>query len=331
MLSISKLNESALECLGWPYVSPGTNDQNGIDCSGLFVKMYRDQGAKIYHGSNTIFHEYCSETGKLTSENQLQAGMAVFKLKAWTDADKGNKWYGKDPGNLSHIGYVLSVNPLQIIHASSAAGCVTIDTKLGKWAQWGKLKDVDYGSDPGPSPSPSPDPGPSPEPEPSKLMYAYAENGKPINLRAKANMKAALVDQVPVGDSVTWLKEDGAGWAYVQWKKKKGWMLECFLVEEMPGPSPDPDPDPDPDPGPEPEPDPDPPTTATVWAEKGKPVKMRAQPTTSCKLYDELPVNTEVEVIAFNCVTDSKGNQWTRVNYKTRKGWYIMTKFLGVG
>ena len=25
-------------CLGWPYVSPGTNDSRGIDCSGLFVK-----------------------------------------------------------------------------------------------------------------------------------------------------------------------------------------------------------------------------------------------------------------------------------------------------
>ena len=319
MLSISKLNESALECLGWPYESPGTNDQNGIDCSGLFVKMYRDQGAKIYHGSNTIYHEYCSETGKLTSVNQLQAGMAVFKLKAWTDADKGNKWYGKDPGNLSHIGYVLSVNPLQIIHASSAAGEVTIDTKLGKWAQWGKLKDVDYGSDPGPSPSP--DPGPSPEPEPSKIMYAYAENGKPINLRAKASTKAALVDQVPVGDSVTWLKEDGAGWAYVQWKRKKGWMLECFLVEEMPGPSPDPDPDP----GPEPEPDPDPSgEILTVWAENEKPVKLRAKPSTSCKLYDEVPCNSEVELVKY-------GEEWCKVNYKNRKGWYMMTKFLGRG
>lgn len=316
--------------MGWPYVSPGTNDQNGIDCSGLFVKMYRDQGAKIYHGSNTIFHEYCSSTGALTSVDQLRPGMAVFKRKDWTDADKGNKWYGKDPGNLSHIGYVDSVNPLRIIHASSVSGYVIVDTKIGKWAYWGMLKDVDYGGDPGPSPDPepSPDPGPSPEPEPSRTMYTFAENGKPINLRVKASTKAALVDKVPVGQAVTRLKEDGTGWAYVQWKKKKGWMLECFLVED---PQPEPDPDPEPDPGPEPDPDPPVETTATVWADNGKPIKMRAQPTTSCRLYDELPVNTEVEVIAFNCVTDSKGNQWTRVNYRTRKGWYIMTKFLGVG
>lgn len=315
MLSISKLNESALECLGWPYESPGNNDESGIDCSGLFVKMYRDQGAKIYHGSNTIYHEYCSETGALTSENQLQTGMAVFKLKAWTDADKDNKWYGKDPGNLSHIGYVLSTNPLQIIHASSAAGEVTIDTKLGKWAQWGKLKDVDYGSDPGPSP----EPGPSPKPTPSKTMYTYAENGKPINLRTKPNTKAALVDQVPVGDAVTWLKDDGAGWAYIQWKKKKGWMMDCFLVEDQKEPAPDPDPDQDPDQEPIPAGE-----TLSVWADNGKPVKLRAKPSTNCKLYDEVPCGAFVTLVKY-------GAEWCQVDYGIRKGWYMMTKFLGVG
>ena len=67
MLDVKKLCASAEECLGWPYVSPGTNDSRGIDCSGLFVKCFRDQGASIYHGSNTIYRKYCSEKGKLTS------------------------------------------------------------------------------------------------------------------------------------------------------------------------------------------------------------------------------------------------------------------------
>ena len=44
-----------------------------------------------------------------------------------------------------------------------------------------------------------------------------------------------------------------------------------------------------------------------------------------------MAVNTEVTVLAFNCVTDSKGNKWSKVNYKARKGWYIMTRYLGVG
>lgn len=321
MLDLKKMIDSAHECIGWPYESPGTNDKNGIDCSGMFVKMYRDQGAKIYHGSNTIFREYCSETGEIHSAKDLQLGMAVFKCKPWTDADKGNKWYGTAPGNLSHIGFVTGVNPLEITHCTSPVA--KTDSSIGKWAYWGKLKDVDYGGDPGPSPSP--DPGPSPEPEPSRTMYTYAENGKPINLRVKANRSAALVDKVPVGQAVTWLKEDGAGWAYIQWKKKKGWMLDCYLVDN-PQPTPTPEPDP--------EPEPEPPIIieeATVWSDNGKPVHMRSQPSTSCKLYDDLPVGTVVAVDAYNCVTDSKGNVWSRVSTGTRKGWYIMTRFLSVG
>ena len=319
MLSVSKLSASANECMGWPYVSPGSNDRNGIDCSGLFVKMYRDQGAKIYHGSNTIFHEYCSETGKLTSVNQLQPGMAVFKRKDWKDSDKGNRWYGKSPGNLSHIGYVDSVNPLRIIHASTGTMCVTTDTKIDKWAYWGKLKDVDYGG------SPSPEPSPDPDPEPitvSKMVYA--ENGKPVNLRYGPSLDKKIMDEIPVGEIVT-LSQIKGGWSKVTWKKKTGWMMSAFLV----------DPDtPAPEPGPEPEPEPDPPILiedATVWSDNGKPVKMRASPSQNCKLYDDVPVGTVVAVDAYNAATDAKGNQWSKVSYGIRKGWYIMTKFLSVG
>jgi len=319
MLDLNKMIDSAHECIGWPYESPGTNDKNGIDCSGMFVKMYRDQGAKIYHGSNTIFREYCSETGKITSAKDLQVGMAVFKCKPWTEADKGNKWYGTEPWNLSHIGFVTSVNPLEITHCTSPVA--KTDSAIGKWAYWGKLKDVDYGG------SPSPDPGPSPEPTPvTKTMYVYAANGKPVNMRTKPSKQAALVERVPVGASVIWQKDNGKGWAYVKYHGFVGWMMEDFLTEDVPGPTPSTDP--------EPTPDPDPPIViedATVWSENGKAVHMRAQPTTACKMYDDVPVGAIVGVDAYNCVTDSKGNQWTKVSYGRRKGWYIMTKFLGLG
>ena len=328
MLSVKKLIDSALECLGWPYESPGTNDKNGIDCSGLWVKCFRDQGAKIYHGSNTIFRDYCTKTEKLTSVNQLKPGMAVFKLKAWTEADKGNKWYGKAPGNLSHIGMVTSTNPLVITHATSPV-CKQ-DFALGKWAYCGYVKDVDYegGVPVDPDPTPDPDPEPTPTPE-TKTMYVYAENGKPVNMRTKPDIHSALVEKVPVGASVIWQKENGAGWAYVKYHGFKGWMLDCFLVEDPPGSTPDPDPEPSPAPDPEPEPDPDPDDDPTgemlsVWAENGKPVKLRAKPSTSCKLYDEVPCNEEVELVKY-------GEEWCKVNYKTRNGWYMMTKFLGRG
>lgn len=315
MLDLNKMVDSAHECIGWPYESPGTNDKNGIDCSGMFVKMYRDQGAKIYHGSNTIFREYCSETGEIHSAKDLQVGMAVFKCKPWTDADKGNRWYGTPPGNLSHIGFVTSVNPLEITHCTSPVA--KTDSTIGKWAFWGKLKDVDY------SGTPSPEPSPDPEPITVTKMV-FAENGKPVNLRYGPSLDKKIMDEIPVGETVT-LSQIKGGWSKVTWRKKTGWMMSSFLV----------DPDtPVPDPDPVPMPDPDPPVLiedATVWSDNGKPVKMREKPSQSCRLYDDIPVGTVVAVDEYNACTDTKGNRWSKVSYGIRKGWYIMTKFLSVG
>ena len=60
--------------------------------------------------------------------------------------------------------------------------------------------------------------------------------------------------------------------------------------------------------------------TAVVYAENGKPVKMRAKPSTSCKTYWEIPVGTEVEVL-------QNGNEWTKIACNGNTG-YMMTQFL---
>lgn len=54
MLNLEQLISDFEACIGFPYASPGTNDERGIDCSGMFVRAFRRQGASIYHGSNTI-------------------------------------------------------------------------------------------------------------------------------------------------------------------------------------------------------------------------------------------------------------------------------------
>ena len=322
MLSVKKLVESALECLGWPYVSPGTNDRNGIDCSGLWVKCFRDQGAKIYHGSNTIFRDYCSETGKLTSADQLQVGMAVFKRKDWTDGDKSNRWYGKEPGNLSHIGMVTSVNPLVITHATSPV--CTQDKKIGKWAYWGKVKDVDY--EDGPSPAPQPDP--DPEPVVEKRMKVYASSGSDVFMRSGPGINYKFIIRILIGTIVTVIGYDG-DWSRIRYADRIGWMMSKFLVDPE-APDPEPSPEPSPDPAPDPEPDPHViETDADIWSGNGKPVKMRAKPSKSCKLYDELPVGTTVHLTGVIKVAD--GEEWYQANHGVRNGWWIMSRFLSVG
>lgn len=229
MLDVNRMIVSAKEALGWPYVSPGSNDQSGIDCSGLFVKIYRDQGASIYHGSNKIYRKYCSEKGQLTSASQLLPGMAVFK---WKDQQPSN--YADNLGDFSHIGLVVSVNPLQIIHASSAAGYVITDTKIGKWAYWGKLKDVNYKDNTQDNKQDNKDGG-----EP-KLVTAtvYSENGKPVKMRARPSTASNTYWEVPSG-TIVYVLDDGDEWSAIQYGERSGYMMSKFLKigEVVPGES----------------------------------------------------------------------------------------------
>ncbi len=224
MLSVNKLIASVEACLGWPYVSPGTNDSRGIDCSGLFVKAYQDQGASIYHGSNTIYRKYCSEKGQLNSVGQLLPGMAVFKWNPQTPEK-----FSDGQGDFQHIGLVTSVNPLRIVHASSAAGCVTTDTKLGKWAYWGWLKDVEKTSGTNTSDEET-EGGELPVTE-TNYATVIADSGTTVNLRTKAKTSAALVDRVPVGARVAVLGTCGS-WTKVQFGSRTGYMMTKFLIAE---------------------------------------------------------------------------------------------------
>ena len=142
MINIDKLIADFEDCLGWPYKSPGTNDSRGIDCSGMFVRAYRLQGQKIYHGSNTIWRKHLGEKGRIDSVRDLKPGMAVFKWKPETPAK-----FRDGEGDFCHIGLVTSVNPLRIVHASTEGMKVKADRKIGKWKYWGILAAADMEND----------------------------------------------------------------------------------------------------------------------------------------------------------------------------------------
>ena len=224
MLDVKKLCASAEECLGWPYVSPGTNDSRGIDCSGLFVKCFRDQGTSIYHGSNTIYRKYCSEKGKLTSASQLRPGMAVFKWNANTPEK-----FNDGLGDFQHIGLVVSVNPLRIIHASTGTMCVTTDTSLGKWKYWGWLKDV---RKPDSLPTEPTDEGDDEPVAEAEFATVIVDSGSTVNMRTKAKSSAPLVERVPLGARVEVLGTCGS-WTKVKFGSRTGYMMTKFLTAEV--------------------------------------------------------------------------------------------------
>ena len=59
---------------------------------------------------------------------------------------------------------------------------------------------------------------------------------------------------------------------------------------------------------------------ARVWAESGTTVKMRAKPSTLCRLYWDVPVGSQVVVM-------EPGEKWSGIIWAGRSG-YMMTKFL---
>ena len=105
------------------------------DCSGLFVWAFKQYGGAIAHGSNSIFNRYCSSKGKLKNGrpadgSELLPGTAVFV-------------YHADEDNRSHIG--LYVGDGKVIEAAGTGeGVCVSDVTHKKWAEWGRLKDVDY-------------------------------------------------------------------------------------------------------------------------------------------------------------------------------------------
>lgn len=219
-ISAEIMCRDALECLGWPYVSPGSNNSSGIDCSGLFVYLFRKQGGSIYHGSNTIWREYTTANkGKLTSTAQLKPGYAVFKNRAWSDSksDRKNRWYKKDNwGNMYHIGLVRSVNPLIIEHATSAGRkCVVEQNNTKGWTYYAELKNVDYSGEGG-------------KPEQMTTMIVTCTPGETVKLRKAPTIADNVIAKVPNGTEVLAGTEEN-GWRTVEYNGKSGYMMAEFL------------------------------------------------------------------------------------------------------
>lgn len=170
MVDINKVCSDLEQCVGKnTYGTPQTINisklKNGgykIECAGLLKAAIDGNGGNLYNGSNTIWREYLTDSGYITdskpsedyphktnglSSKKLEKGMAVFKWVRYGCSKAKHEADGK--GNYKHIGMVTSTSPLRIVHASSETQgkpCVVVDTKIGKWAAWGKIKGLNYSS-----------------------------------------------------------------------------------------------------------------------------------------------------------------------------------------
>ncbi|MDR3051794.1 MAG: SH3 domain-containing protein [Oscillospiraceae bacterium] len=225
MAKISAGGAAALfeQIVGWPYASPGTNDQRGIDCSGAWVRVYKAYGKSVYHGSNTIFRKHCSQTGRVTGDGDLCVGMAVFKHRA--DGGEPSQYHGDGIGNLYHIGCVTAVNPLRIIHATTPVA--KLDTSSKAWTHWGLMTEVDYAQD---APADAPVitlPEAPAEKELAYLATVDTVSGS-LNMRTQPNLQGPLITRIPREAQVEVLR-DPAVWLLVRYSGKTGYCMQQFL------------------------------------------------------------------------------------------------------
>ena len=104
------------------------------DCSGLWVALMAQWGAYVYHGSNTIWKQYCRdkgeiEFGKKQGGKELKPGTAVFL-------------YRKSDDNRHHIGVYIGCG-LCIEAKGTKYGVVY--SEIEHWDEWGEIKGIDYG------------------------------------------------------------------------------------------------------------------------------------------------------------------------------------------
>lgn len=228
-LDVSTIVERFEQIVGWPYESPGSNDKNGIDCSGAFVRAYRMSDLYIYHGSNRIERRYCNgcfDTNGSTAG--LQAGMAVFKYREPGDAyydlgsqyKPGGEYYNGDVRDYYHIGLVASTNPLRIIHATPPAA--KVDTKIGTWRRAGFL-DAVTGYKKG---------------DTNMTLYDAKVNTPDegtLNFRNKPQKGGTRIGEIPYGTVVQVLEKTNNEWSKVFYSGKEGYVMSEYLEKIEPG------------------------------------------------------------------------------------------------
>lgn len=236
------------------------------------------------------------------SASALQTGDIVFKAYAPGESGynlpkrykPGGAYYNGDLNDYYHVGVVTRTSPLQITHMTTPT--VKVDTKIGKWQYYGKLTYLKTTED-------------------IRKFLEQIDILKSKNLHYKHGASGEGSECDCIGLIIGALRGMGIKWTGIHGSNFAA--RKCVMQDTEPGPSPVPTP------APTPAPTPSAGVRAIVTAESGLWVKMRAEPTSSCRLYEEVPVGAEVTIV-------SPGETWAKIDYGRRKGWYMMAKFLKV-
>lgn len=202
----------------------GQSGDNGkCDCIGLIIGALKHMGLKWdgIHGTNYAVRNALMGVFDIVDINTLQPGELVFKRRNKGDSgyDLPSRYDGdKDQTDYYHVGVVVSVNPLKIVHCTSVPGGIATDTKKGKWSVHGQLAVLA-----------------NKQPEEGETVYrAYVKGGnleKPINFRKGMSTSSTMIGEIPQGAEVDYLGDSG-DWSKVIYGGNTGYVLASFVHKE---------------------------------------------------------------------------------------------------
>lgn len=198
-------------------------DDGYCDCIGLIIGACERNGLDWtgVHGTNWWARHYTNSLMTVTDAEDLALGDIVYKARnpGETGYDLPDR-YDKDPDKRDyyHVGVVMSVDPLVIMHCTKSGSVdgVTTDSKLGsQWRYKGQLSLIDYGA------ADKPDEAPVVNVE----AIVTAPSGSTVNLRKSPG--GSVMQRVPIGTAVEVLAVDN-GWAQIR-VPVEGYMMAEYL------------------------------------------------------------------------------------------------------
>ncbi|MBE5803779.1 MAG: hypothetical protein E7316_04630 [Clostridiales bacterium] len=201
-----------------PTYQPGHDGSDGqCDCIGLIIGALRRAGGEWngIHGSNHAARNEMRSITPISNASGLSAGELVFKAHETSSAGYAlPSRYDNHPDQLDyyHVGVVLSVSPLRIVHCTTPG--IVYDARLGQWSHHGSLRMIAQEE--------------SPAACSLTTATVTAASGSTVNLRQSPG--GALVERVPVGAGVT-VTDRQDSWCRVTWGSYSGWMMSKYLIQ----------------------------------------------------------------------------------------------------
>ena len=224
------VRENAARIHGYELGHDGSDGKS--DCIGLIIGALGLAGFRWpgVHGSNWAARNAMSTFGSIADAGDMFLGEIVYKAR-----EPGEKNYAlpdryKDSGDLRdyyHVGVVTGIDPLCVTHCTGVDGGIQRDRKMGNWRWGGRLKYVDYEEGGG---------------DVSYWAIVTADSGRTVNLRAKPDVKAAILYRVPLGTEVlVTAYNPETEWCRVETDGKTGYMMAKYLIPADDGEVPEPD------------------------------------------------------------------------------------------